>query len=706
MPPEPSSNGRDVDVKRLGLWFALAVLVMGRQTGWSGGVIAWWAFDEDMDQKVRDRARPVEDVIEDHYRLVPGVKGTALLLDGYTTCIVRDADHAPSLGRHFTMTVWIAEAAYPWNWCPIVTQAEGQSRGYSLEVGPRGNVRLSLAVDGQWRTCTSGDFVIGLRQWAHVAACFEEDKGIQLYVNGESVGDLAIQGTPDYAEGTHVRLGMNYEPQKPSDIHREHGTLPGWFSIDGILDELKIYDSVLGSEDIAKTVRAQMPTSDPPLQPRVLPAGPKGPGPFGAFYCHLKYYDEWDNLWAVDADSDVIVRFDASPVRVVFWRGSRYSPAWVSENDQWMADQSVEAWGVGEGDKEGCFEHMQDRRCRYSHVRIIESHDARAVVHWRYALVSAHDHLWREHPKTGRACWVDEYYFIYPDQMGVRKPTWKTGTLGHPRQFQESLPFTGCGQLQSDVIHEQFATVGNLEGQTATLAFVENPKEVKAGLPDDLVIQQYNFKADNKPFIIFEPGNRMHYVRDRKLGPRGLDVPGACNHWPVGQARCDGRTVQAADRPTHFLGFPISSPPVHEKDGRSWWNGLYGMTHRTVKDLVPVARSWARPPTLKITAAGFSDQGYDRSQRAYRVQRHTTAVDAALTLELEASKESPVFNPVFVIQDWPDGGVRLHVNGNETPRGKTFRVGERHRLDGGMDLICWIQYESATPVTIQLRPGD
>lgn len=52
-----------------------------------------------------------------------------------------------------------------------------------------------------------------------------------------------------------------------------------------------------------------------------------------------------------------------------------------------MADQSVEAWN----DEEGCFEHIQDRHCRFSHVRIIENKEARVVIHWRYAPVSVNE---------------------------------------------------------------------------------------------------------------------------------------------------------------------------------------------------------------------------------------------------------------------------------------------------------------------------
>ena len=69
----------------------------------------------------------------------------------------------------------------------------------------------------------------------------------------------------------------------------------------------------------------------------------------------------WDNLWPVDQDPDIVVCFEKSPVKLVFWRGIRYGPCWVSENEIWMADQSLETWGNGANDIEGCFEHMQDR---------------------------------------------------------------------------------------------------------------------------------------------------------------------------------------------------------------------------------------------------------------------------------------------------------------------------------------------------------
>ena len=664
-------------------------------------LLVWWSFDQVQNGRTLERVALIEDVVGGNYKQPPGVVGKALQFDGFTTEIVRQAAVATHVPASFTLEAWVALGAYPWNWCPLIEQCRGTNAGYSLAIGPRGQVRLGLAVSGQWRECVSKDFVLPLRQWAHVAATFERSKGLTVFVNGEPAGFAAVSGAITPAPSADLRIGVVPAPVKPSNIHREHGTLPGWFSLDGILDELKVHTRALNPTEVQAAYAAVRPAAEPDLPLRKMPSGPPGPGRFGAYYAQLKYYPAWDALWRVGPDPDVLVRFDESAARVVFWRGTRYSPAWVSENDLWMADQSVEAWGVGKDDTEGCFEHMQDPHCLYSHVRIIENTDARVVVHWRYAPVSAHDHLWRVDPKTGFACWVDEYYTIYPDAVGVRKVTWQRGTLGEPRQFQESLPFTQPGQYSSNVVQRNFCTVANLNGATATMSFVAQPEKTKANLPPDLTMQIYNFKAKNSPFIIFEPGNQMEDVTDRN--EKELARPGACNHWPVGQLPCDGRTSQAPDQPTHFLGFPISYPPVHTSDTREWWNGLYGMTTKPIGDLVGLARSWSQAPELVLRGNGFLSAGFDRGDRAYQLARSGAEGAEALACEIRASTNSPVVNLAMVVRNWGPAGATLQINGQPLPRGARFRYGHRHELEGST-LLVWIRCHTTDPMTIQLAP--
>jgi hypothetical protein len=665
----------------------------------AGGLLAWWGFDRIDGRAVTDSAGNVKDAIGGNFKETSGVVGKALKFDGFTTEIVRSAATAPKVGTSFTVDAWVALAAYPWNWCPLLDQSRDTKAGYAVMIGPRGQLSLQVAVGDTWAACTSKDFALPLGRWTHVAATFEQGAGLAIYLNGEPAGTFAATDAFRPAPDADLRIGVIPAPMKPSNIHREFGTLPAWFSLDGIVDELKIHNHALTPAEVLATRAAVPAPAAPELPPRKMPAGPPGPGRFGAYATRLKYYDEWDALWRVGPDPDVLVRFDESAARVVFWRGTRYSAAWVSENDLWMADQSVEAWN----DTEGCFEHMQDPHCLYSHVRIIENSDARVVVHWRYAPVSAHNHLWRVDPKTGYACWVDEYYTIYPDAAGVRKVTWQTGTLGSPHQFQESLPFTQPGQYANDVVEKDFCTVANLKGESATLSFVAQPAKKKDGMPQDLSMQIYQFKARNRPFIIFETGNEMHMVADRN--EKDWTRPGACSHWPVGQLPCDGRTSQAPDQPTHFLGFPISYPPVHTDGTREWWNGLYGMTDKPIAELAKLARSWAKAPDLLVKGEGFSSAGYDRGERAYQLTCAAPADGKPFECEIRASEESPVVNLPLVIRNWGEAGATLRIDGQPVARGKAFRLGHRYLLDGAT-LLVWIKLEAAKPITILLTPAD
>jgi hypothetical protein len=237
------------------------------------------------------------------------------------------------------------------------------------------------------------------------------------------------------------------------------------------------------------------------------------------------------------------------------------------------------------------------------------------------------------------------------------------------------------------------------------MRFVQTPDKQKK-FPAGLCYQIYNFKADCKPFIIYEKGVRMTHLRDFALGPKGLDTPGSCNHWPVGQARCDGRTVQAADRPTHFLGFPVSYPPVHDKDGRSWWNGLYGMTDKTsAQGLLSLARSYAQPAAISVEGKGFVAQGFDPGERAYKINMEKPGQAEPLKITFAASDESPVENLALVIEGWPEGDVALKLNGQAVKRGKTFRYGFRQLVESTR-LIVWVACQSTQPVTLELTWQD
>lgn len=662
--------------------------------------IMYWDFETNRDMTTLERVSGIADTLEGHFEEARGVAGTGIRLDGFTTCVRRSPDHVTTAGDEYSIEAWVALGNYPWNWCPILTTESAEVSGYRLMLGPLGQVALQSAIDEQWVSCASSQETMPLRKWMHIVGVYRAHHEMILYVNGKQLTSCPIQGEIRYARDYELRIGMVASPGKPSDIHRTWGTVAAYYGIDGILDEVKVYDKALSQTQIFNRFKA-VPVTDPDIASRRLPTIEKHPKRFGAFYTKLDYYPGWDNLWPVEQDPDVVVCFETSPVKLIFWRGIRYGASWVSENENWMTDQSVEAWSQGDMDQEGCFEHMQDRHCRFSHVRIIENTDARVVVHWRYALVSAYNNTWRPDPKTGWECWIDEYYFIYPDATGVRRVSWKKGSLGHPRQFQESLALLHPGQVISDLLEKEFASVADYDNNTGAAKFVDDPSKPPYGpfswdKTHAYTVQRYNFKSEHKPFICFEPGNSM-VIRHSSL--KSYDKAGGCNHFPVGQARCDGRSTRMADRPSHCTSFPISDPVIHEEGDRYFWSGLYGMNSMDLATLVQLGRSWAYTADLSIHGPGFTCNGYDRSRRCYRLNNET-GKPMPVEFTVLGSKASPVMNPVFHIKNWQAEGAMILKDGKAF---KACEIGINHQLEG-TDLVVFLWLETDAPVKISIVP--
>jgi hypothetical protein len=674
------------------LMFLVTVIVLSSD---AQNYILSWDFEESQNRTVTEKISGTADTLEGNFGIVEGIKGNGLKLDGFTTCLKHNQSKMPAAGDEFMVEAWVALENYPWNWCPVLTTENNETKGYRLMIGPHGQASMQVAIAEQWVSCATERLTLPLRKWMHIVGVYRAGKDLTVYINGEIKAQMPIFGKMNYAGRAGCIVGMVAHPDKPSDIHRTWGTLPQYFGLTGILDEVKVYNGAKTENEIAAHFK-DFPQKTPDLKPHRLPDIEKHPGRFGAFYTKLKYYDGWDNLWPVDQDPDIVVCFDKLPVKVMFWRGIRYGTSWVSENNNWMSDQSVEAWDDTGSDAEGCFEHMQDRHCRFSHVRIIENTPARVVVHWRYAPVSAYNNTWRVDPKTGWECWVDEYHYIYPDAVGIRKVSWKKGTLGFPRQFQESLPLLHPGQVESDLLHQDFVHVSDYNANIRPVSYVENPKPLDWNNLEDYTVQQYNFKSENKPFICFEPGNKM-VLRENNIAR--YNQHGGCNHFPVGQARCDGRTSVTSDRPSHCGSFPISEPVIHETEDREYWNGLYGINDMQMKEVVKLGRSWAYPPELKIAGNDFVSNGYDLSERCYKIANSNPKAKK-LEMVVSGTADSPVINPAFIVNNWDSETATVLVNGKPA---KDARVGVNHELEGN-NLVVFLFLEKTETVTFTVIP--
>jgi hypothetical protein len=159
-----------------------------------------------------DRIEAEKDAFKGNYRFVQGVKGKAIVMDGYTTCIVHEADQGPKVGPDFTIEAWIALGAYPWNWAPIVAQENTISMnsnqdtvcwpddivvnspraGFFFGISPEGYLGLHVGAQG-WNVCRT-EKKIPLYTWTHVAAIFHQGKGVVLYIDGQKAAGMKIDG--------------------------------------------------------------------------------------------------------------------------------------------------------------------------------------------------------------------------------------------------------------------------------------------------------------------------------------------------------------------------------------------------------------------------------------------------------------------------------------------------------------------------------
>lgn len=622
---------------------------------------------------------------------------------------MRKASEAPVLGEAFTIEAWVAVQAYPWGWCPIVAQHDGREAGYFFGMEAGGYVALRLAVDGQWQECLSKKVNVPLMEWCHIAGTFDAGEGVSLYVNGELVERFGVTGAVSYAPTVDLLVGKNHE-REPA-MYDAGNAIPIHFSFDGIMDEVKIYDRALNAGEIKQACAAVTP-GRAELKLVRLPSGPDHVGQFGAFYESLKYRPEWDAIWRGEGP-DIVVCFDKGPFRLVSWRGISYAPCWVTEQGNWFSNEFMER-SCHTGELPGCCESMSDKQARYSHTKIVENTDARAVVFWRNNPAAMNYGLPYEDEETGWADWSEEYYTVYPDGVAVRKVTMWSNAIHDWYEWCQSLPILHPGQRPDDIFDPNcILSIANMKGEHKIFGWQADGQrtQISPSLPA-ANIQVSHLQSRFNPFLVLDDrdgpngagGMGPTIVRYSGTWSRFTQFPWR-NHWPVTQPPIIGRYAQAADRPAHTYTATQYSASYRTTDITLTKIMLCGMTDKYAKGLLPLAKSWLRAPELALTSAGFVSHGYDQTERAYILACKQPGEPLRLEFTLLGSEESPIVNIALVVKNWGGGSAGLTLDGEVVPRGSTFRLGHNRRMEG-VDLIVWIETERTSPVEVELTAVD
>jgi len=572
-------------------------------------------------------------------------------------------------------------------------------------------VGFKAGAGNTWLEATT-DMNIPLSEWTHVATVFEPGNKISIFINGKKAASVDIKGNFIPAAYGSLTIGRNNWPQTWNEV--QFTTENAYFFLDGLLDEIKISAIAKTEDEISREYAAITNLPVPALSKRNrLPTGPVGSGSFGAFYTRLDYYKEWDDLWRVSDMPDVFVRFDQSPVQLVFWRGTSFNPCWVTENGIWYTNEWLETWG---DDVVSCAVPIMDRQCRYSHVRLIENTAARVVIHWRYALSDAlYD--FAAVGDDGRGEWCDEFHIIYPDHVGVRKMELHYSKPERRHDWVEQIVVLPPGKFPKDVIEKKSISLINMSGDVHKYSWGDE-LEIKMPEPIGANMSLVNLKSTYRPFFIVSPEPvetvegtwdspyfRTYAAHMAMPGYRPDPVPsvyGWWNHWPVAQIPGDGRWVITSDRPSHFnLTTFVQWEDYEYTEQTRTRIMLTGMTDKKADELVSLAKSWLQAPSMKITSDAYKGGLYDQSERAYLIEKTDQDDLNPCTLVLEASEDSPLINPAIIIKNWGSQLSKLTIDGKNMLQGDDFRQGIRKGLDGD-DLIIWIRLDKQMPVNVSL----
>lgn len=652
--------------------------------------VAWWRFDEGLHESDDNTFESIGNIrcpVSGNITLwKQGVSGTALAFDGYDSKVILDPGRSSLFQYNFTIEAWIVLGAYPWDWGPIIDYTTEDTSGLYFGINSDGKAGILLN-KGEEKAALISEVQIPLYQWTHVAVSFDNGTDLLgIYINGMKSGEIETVGQDFNFNKTDLSIGLNKWPKKtanhvsrdyPPEVRTPLGNQPRIYGIEGLIDEVKIYDQAIAGTQLAEIYRMTSPSDEirvnPDLEKRILPGEVDGENAkkFEAYYTSLKFHELWDNMWRSGDYPDVVVKFDELPVSIIYWRGINYGPSYVTENNKWMSDQSSET-----GTEYGCAEHMADKQNRYSHVRIIENTPARIVVHWRYASADITYKLSED------KAWTDEYHYIYPDGTLLRFVHWYTGEEG----FQDLQFLSAPAEKQEDIVHLQAMSIANIRGDVQDMDWTDGIPRTKV---DHATIAWINFKSEYKVFAIFpKEVNGIAAWGARERATPETRFAGPWNHWPVGQMPNDGNYSIHHDR--------VSSSALGGSNPR--YMAMYGFTNEKVNKLIPLDKSWNHAPNV-INCEGAESSGYEREQKAYSFLARSNE----LSFTIDASQDNPLVNPCFEIDQW-NSGLRaiLLIDNKVVDEGKSFRQGITLNEKGQEKLIIWLKMNVGSRISFKI----
>jgi hypothetical protein len=391
--------------------------------------------------------------------------------------------------------------------------------------------------------------------------------------------------------------------------------------------------------------------------------------------------------------------------------GIHYSNGWTETYDPKASSSCEVLW---------------DNEARYARMWIESQNPARIIVRWRAALADpdgyiAHSDIPSGSP-YGPGDWTDEWYYIYPDGMHTRHVRIYTGLAEQSHlvtdqtfegvvpireippnvvhEFHEEFIFGQRGHIPEDDIDSAPQMLIMMDGRSKIISYQPYPKHFGEFAAANIKV--INLKSEYRPYIISIP----HGIENEPYPPEG-PLPHIFQTWP----RNPGENGYSTS-----LGHILNWWHYYRSDNRLEQVYLSGMTNTKdpANELLPLAKSWLRPPRLIMEGLSprYKIHIYDQAQRAYIIRRPKAGPEKftfslAGVTDLEEKSNAPVWivNPTFVIKDWGDPDIELRIDGESMRSGQDYYYGFEV-TPTGTDLIIWVQLKSQRAMNFQITPSE
>lgn len=653
----------------------------------------WWKFDEGQGHTTTESISGyAHTVTGDKTNWKKGVSGTALALDGYYTDINLPSNNSPSITSSFTIELWMSIGAYPWETQSIVHKGTyGELDGFGLYLNEQGALTGHIRQGGQDIFIEQEEGLkLPTHKWMHVAMVVDPALRVaKIFIDGQLNRATSISNANlNLASGSKYYIGSGMQDQN-------------WFyTIDALIDEVRVYDTALSNAQIQQSYNNFNPgttiVDTPDMDQRIIPEG-NTTGQFGAHYERLPFYDTWDQMFRDGPYSDIVVEYDNSPVKTIFWRAASYAAVHHNGAKGRFSSEFNENFS----DAGCCYEPMSDKKHQYSHARVIENTPARVVVHWRYPQLFPDNTVNNFNNATGWGDWSDWYMYCYPDGITAYESVW-WGSNNTFVEWAEPMIMLGPGEFPDSLI-PMTNTVTNIS-QTSVLNWHWSAKDtdhlsVWDNTGDKPDVQTINLTGSSyRPVLVYDKATldewTPYYDYNRY------------SHWPAGQKPSAGENDLLYGTRTAHTSILKPLPSQAGSSSGTITNGLWkkhirleGMSNRDVNSLRRLSRSWQNAPTLSNTTNVTGSYAFE--QRAFNL----TASDVTLAFTVDATEEKPLDNPCFVIKNWVGGNIPVIVLVNGSAPAN-LKQGTFTDTDGTTSLVIYINMTANAPTNFNISASS